>query len=152
MNTEQDLTELDEIFVLKSLMPVDQASKFVQAIKTAGAYFRKTVVEDAIKRTVAAWEGLPYANENSPTTAPDNIAWLHYYTPTEDWLVTRRFFEIRDGMVSHKPMFYAAKTYGHKYYTDVTYGHYMLDDIKARNARLDLYWAPMPVNDALRHI
>ena len=151
MNTEQDLTELDEIFVLKSLMPVDQASKFVQAIKTAGAYFRKTVVEDAIKRTVAAWEGLPYANENSPTTAPDNIAWLHYYTPTEDWLVTRRFFDVRDCKVFCKLMFYAARIGGHRY-TGVTYGHFMLDDIKARNAQLDLYWTPQPVNDALRHI
>jgi len=28
----------------------------------------------------------------------------------------------------------------------------MLNDIRARNARLDLYWTPMPVNDALRHI
>jgi len=151
MNTEQDLTELDEIFVLKSLMPAEQADKFILALKTAGAYFKQSVVEDAIKRTVAAWEGLPYANENSPTTAPDNIAWLHYYTPTEDWLVTRRFFDVRDCKVSGKTMFYAAKTDGHKY-TEVTYGHYMLNDIKARNARLDLYWTPMPVNDALRHI
>ncbi len=151
MNTEQDLTELDEIFVLKKLMPVDQANKFVQTMKTAGAYFRKTVVEDVIKRTVTAWKGLPYSNENSPTTAPDNIVWLHYYTPTEDWLVTRRFFDIRDGKVSCKPMFYAAKTDWHKY-KEVTYGHYMLNDIKARNAQLDLYWTPMPVNDALRHI
>ena len=151
MNTEQNLTELDEIFVLKNLMPVDQAGKFAQIMKTAGAYFRQTVVEDVIKRTVAAWKCLPYANENSPTTAPDNIAWLHYYTPTEDWLVTRRFFDIRDGKVPHKPMFYAAKTGGHKY-TDVTYGHYMLNDIKVRNARLNLYWTPMPVNDALRNI
>ena len=151
MNNEKDLTPLDEIFVLKNLMPVDQAGKFAQIMKTAGAYFRQTVVEDVIKRTVAAWKALPYANENSPTTAPDNIAWLHYYTPTEDWLVTRRFFDIRDGKVPHKPMFYAAKTDGHKY-TDVTYGHYMLNDIKVRNARLDLYWTPMPVNDALRNI
>ena len=151
MNTEQDLTELDEIFVLKNLMPVDQAGKFAQVMKTAGAYFRQTVVEDVIKRTVAAWKGLPYANGNNPSTAQDNIAWLHYYTSTEDWLITRRFFDIRDGMVSCKPVFYAAKTNGHKY-TDVTYGHYMLNDIRARNARLDLYWTPMPVNDALRHI
>jgi len=151
VNTEQDLTELDEIFVLKKLMPVDQADKFAQVMKTAGAYFRQTVVEDVIKRTVAAWKGLPYANGNNPSTAQDNIAWLHYYTPTEDWLITRRFFDIRDGMVSCKPMFYAAKTNWHKY-TDVTYGHYMLNDIRARNARLDLYWTPMPVNDALRHI
>ena len=151
MNTEQDLTELDEIFVLKSLMPVDQASNFVQAIKTAGAYFRKTVVEDAIKRTVAAWEGLPYANENSPTTAPDNIAWLHYYTPTEDWLVTRRFFDIRDGKVHGKPMFYAARV-EKIHITNISYGHCMLNDIKAQNARLNLYWTPMPVFDALRHI
>lgn len=151
MNTEKDLTALDDIFVLKTLMPAEQADKFIQALKTAGAYFKQTVVEDTIKRTVAAWKGLPYANENSQTTSPDNIAWLHYYTPTEDWLVTRRFFDIRDGKVSRKPMFYAAKTDGHKY-TDVTYGHYMLNDIRARNARLDLYWTPMPVNDALRHI
>ena len=151
MNTEKDLTALDDIFVLKTLMPAEQAEKFIQALKTAGAYFKQTVVEDTIKRTISAWKGLPYANENSPTTAPDNIAWLHYYTPTEDWLVTRRFFDIRDGKVPHKPMFYAAKTGGHKY-TDVTYGHYMLNDIKVRNARLNLYWTPMPVNDALRNI
>ena len=151
MNTEQDLTELDEIFVLKNLMPVDQAGKFAQVMKTAGAYFRQTVVEDVIKRTVAAWKGLPYANGNNPSTAQDNIAWLHYYTSTEDWLITRRFFDIRDGKLIGKPMFYAAKTGGHKY-VNVTYGHFMLDDIKARGARLDLYWTTMPVYDALRHI
>ncbi len=151
MNAEKDLTALDEIFVLRNLMPATQANKFLQALKTAGAYFKQTVVEDAIKRTASAWKNLPYANENSPTTAPDNIAWLHYYTSTEDWLITRRFFDIRDGKVLHKPMFYAAKTDGYKY-TGVTYGHYMLNDITTRNARLDLYWTPMPVNDALRHI
>ena len=151
MNTENDLTALDEIFVLKTLMPAEQADKFILALKTAGAYFKQSVIEDTIKRTVAAWEGLPYANENSPTTAPDNIAWLHYFTPSEDWLITRRFFDIRDGKLIGKPMFYAAKTGGHKY-VNVTYGHFMLDDIKARGARLDLYWTTMPVYDALRHI
>ena len=151
MNTEKDLTALDDIFVLKTLMPAEQAEKFIQALKTAGAYFKQTVVEDTIKRTISAWKGLPYANENSPTTAPDNIAWLHYYTPTEDWLVTRRFFDVRDCKVFCKPMFYAAHTGGLRY-TDVTYGHFMLDDIKARNARLDIYWTPKPVTDALRDL
>ena len=37
-------------------------------------------------------------------------------------------------------------------YADVTYGHFMLDDIKARKARLDLHWTPKPVNDALRDL
>jgi len=37
-------------------------------------------------------------------------------------------------------------------YTGITYGHFMLDDIKARKARLDLYWTPKPVNDALRDL
>ena len=151
MNTEKDLTALDGIFVLKTLMPAEQADKFIQALKTAGAYFKQTVVEDTIKRTISAWKGLPYANENSPTTAPDNIAWLHYYTPSEDWFITRRFFDIRDGEILCKPMFYAAMIGGHKY-ADVAYGHFMLADIKSRNARLNLYWTPMPVCDALRNI
>lgn len=55
-------------------------------------------------------EGAPVRNENSHTTVPDNIAWLHYYTPSEDWLITRRFFDIRDRKVFCKPMFYAATT------------------------------------------
>jgi len=151
LNNENDTPSLDEIFVLKTLMPAEQADKFILALKTAGAYFKQSVIEDTIKRAVSAWEWLPYANENSPTTAPDNIAWLHYYTQSEDWFITRRFFDIRDGKVIGKPMFYAAKTGGHKY-ADVTYGHYMLGYINSRNARLDLFWTPMPVNDALRNL
>ena len=142
---------LNQAVLMRTLMTAAQGEKLAETLREAGPLFKTTVLKDTIDRLMNAWKGLPYANEKSPTTAPDNIAWLHYYTPTEDWLVTRRFFDIRDGKVSCKPMFYAAKTDWHKY-KEVTYGHYMLNDIKARNARLDLYWTPMPVNDALRHV
>jgi hypothetical protein len=58
---------------------------------------------------------------------------------------------VRDCKVFCKTMFYAARVGGDRT-TGVAYGHIMLDDIKARDARLDLYWTPMPVNDALRHV
>jgi hypothetical protein len=142
---------VNQAVLMRTLMTATQGEKLAETLRESGPVFKTTVLNDTIDRLMDAWKGLPYANENSPTTAPDNIAWLHYYTSTEDWLVTRRFFDIRDGKVHGKPMFYAAKTGGHKY-VNVTYGHFMLDDIKARGARLDLYWTPMPVNDALRNI
>ena len=150
-NATPTAEKLNQAVLMRTLMPEAQGGKLAETLRESGPLYRTTVLNDIIDRLMDAWKGLPYANENSPTTAPDNIAWLHYYTPTGDWLVTRRFFDVRDCNVFGKPMFYAAKTDGHKY-TEVTYGHYMLNDIKARNARLDLYWTPMPVNDALRHI
>lgn len=143
--------KLNQAVLMRTLMPDAQGGKLAETLREAGPLFRTTVLNDIIGRLINAWEGLPYANENSPTTAPDNIAWLHYYTPTEDWLVTRRFFDVRDCKVFCKPMFYAARVGGDRT-TGVAYGHIMLDDIKARDARLDLYWTPMPVNDALRHV
>ena len=71
-------------------------------------------------------EGAPVRNENSHTTVPDNIAWLHYYTPSEDWLITRRFFDIRDRKVFCKPMFYAATT-GGRLHSNVAYDYVMLN-------------------------
>ena len=50
MNIADDLTELDEINILRPLMPVDQGEKFIQALKTAGAYFKQSVVEYIINR------------------------------------------------------------------------------------------------------
>ena len=144
-------TALNQAVIMRTLLTVAQGERLAATIREAEPLFRTAVLNDAIDRLMDAWKGLPYANENSPTTAPDNIAWLHYYTPTEDWLVTRRFFDVRDCKVFCKPMFYAAHTGGLRY-TDVTYGHFMLDDIKARNARLDIYWTPKPVTDALRDL
>ena len=54
-----------------------------------------------------------------------------------------------DCKVFCKPMFYAARIGGLRY-TGVAYGHFMLADIKARNARLDIFWTPKPVLDSLR--
>ena len=142
---------LNQAVLMRTLMTAAQGEKLAETLREAGPLFRTTVLNDTIARLMDAWKGLPYANENSPTTAPDNIAWLHYYTPTEDWLVTRRFFDVRDCKVFCKPMFYAARVGGLRL-TGVTYGHFMLDNIKARNARLDLYWTPQPVNDALRDL
>ena len=142
---------LNQAVLMRTLMTAAQGEKLAETLREAGPLFRTAVLNDTIARLMDAWKGLPYANENSPTTAPDNIAWLHYYTPTEDWLVTRRFFDVRDCTVIGPAVFYAAKTGGLRY-AEVTYGHFMLDDIKARNARLDLYWTPQPVNDALRDL
>jgi hypothetical protein len=142
---------VNQAVLMRTLMTATQGEKLAETLRESGPLFKTTVLNDTIDRLMDAWKGLPYANENSPTTAPDNIAWLHYYTPTEDWLVTRRFFDVRDCKVFCKPMFYAARV-GRLRITDVTYGHIMLDDIKARNARLDLYWTPQPVNDALRNL
>ena len=144
-------TALNQAVLMRTLMTAEQGERLAETLREAGPLFRTTVLNDTIARLMDAWKGLPYANENSPTTAPDNIAWLHYYTPTEDWLVTRRFFDVRDCKVFCKPMFYAARVGGLRL-TGVTYGHFMLDDIKARNARLDIYWTPKPVNDALRDL
>jgi hypothetical protein len=151
--TEDTLTaeKLNQAVLMRTLMPDAQGGKLAETLREAGALFRTSVLNDIIDRLMDAWKGLPYANENSPATAPDNIAWLHYYTPTQDWLVTRRFFDVRDCKVFGKTMFYAARV-GRDRLTGVTYGHFMLDDIKARNARLDLYWTPQPVNDALRNL
>jgi len=143
--------KLNQAVLMRTLMTAAQGEKLAETLREAGPLFRTTMLNVTIARLMDAWKGLPYANENSPATAPDNIAWLHYYAPTEDLLVTRRFFDVRDCKVFCKPMFYAARVSGLRL-TGVTYGHFMLDDIKARNARLDLYWTPMPVNDALRHI
>ena len=142
---------LNQAVLMRMLMTAVQGEKLAATMREAGPLFRTTVLNDAIDRLMDAWKGLPYANENNPTTAPDNIAWLHYYTPTEDWLVTRRFFDVRDCKVFCMTMFYAAHTGGLRY-KEVHYGHFMLDDIKARNARLDIYWTAKPVNDALRDL
>ena len=143
--------KLNQAVLMRTLMPEAQGGKLAETLRESGPLYRTTVLNDIIDRLMDAWKGLPYANENSPTTAPDNIAWLHYYTPTEDWLVTRRFFDVRDCKVFCKTMFYAARVGGDRT-TGVAYGHIMLDDIKARDARLDLYWTPQPVNDALRNL
>jgi len=142
---------LNQAVLMRTLMTAAQGEKLAETLREAGPLFRTTVLNDTIARLVDAWNGLPYANENSPTTAPDNIAWLHYYTPTEDWLVTRRFFDVRDCAVIGPAMFYAAILDALSN-EGVTCGHVRLDDIKARNARLDLYWTPMPVYDALRNL
>lgn len=143
--------KLNQAVLMRTLMSAAQGEKLAETLREAGPLFRTTILNDTIDRLMDAWKGLPYANGNNPTTAPDNIAWLHYFTPTEDWLVTRRFFDVRDCKVFCKPMFYAARVGGLRY-TGVTYGHFMLADIKARNARLDIYWTPKPVNDALRDL
>ena len=147
----QTAEKLNQAVLMRTLMITAQGEYLAETLREAGPLFKTTVLKDTIDRLMNAWKGLPYANENSPTTAPDNIAWLHYYTPTEDWLVTRRFFDVRDCKVFCKPMFYAARVGGDRT-TGVAYGHIMLDDIKARDARLDLYWTPQPVNDALRNL
>ena len=144
-------TALNQAVLMRTLMTAEQGERLAETLREAGPLFRTTVLNDTIARLMDAWKGLPYANENSPTTAPDNIAWLHYFTPTENWLVTRRFFDVRDCKVFCKTMFYAAHTGGIRC-AEVNYGHFMLDDIKARNARLDIYWTAQPVNDALRDL
>jgi len=151
MADEQTASILNQAVLMRTLMTAAQGERLAATLREAYPVFRTAVLNDTIDRLMDAWNGLPYADKDNAATTPDNIAWLHYYTPTEDWLVTRRFFDVRDCKVLCKPMFYAAKTGGLRY-AEVAYGHFMLDDIKARNARLDIYWTPKPVNDALRDL
>ena len=142
---------LDQAIIMRTLMTATQGEKLAETLRKAGPQFRTTVLNDSISRLIDAWEGLPYANEDDPVTTPDNVAWLHYYTPTEDWFTTRRFFTVRNCQVAGPTTFYAARIAGTRD-IEPMYGHTKLDEIKSRNARLDLFWTPKPVDDAIREL
>lgn len=130
-------------------MTKEQAEKLFATMKTAGPLFRASIMNDAIMRLMDAWKGLPYADKRNPAAGPTNVAWLHYYTATEDWYATSRFFDVRDGHVTSKPMFYVAYISGPLGGRHLEYHHITLDKLKTKQARLDFYWQPRPVNDAV---